>query len=178
MRGISSKSMPNLYLTGMMGSGKSVTGKRLAAKLGYGCADLDDLIEEKARKSIGQIFINEGEDFFRDLESQMLKEASGLGNRVVATGGGTILRPGNVELMRATGKIIFLETSPDILWQRVKDKKDRPLLGGEKPQEKLLQIYAYRLPLYEGCCDFKVATDGKTAAAVADEIYQMLMAAL
>lgn len=166
----------NIYLTGMMGSGKSITGKKLALKLSYGFIDLDERIEQKAGKSINQIFSDKGENFFRNLESQMLKEAARTEMQVVATGGGTVLRHANVGLMKVTGKIIFLETSPEVIWQRVRGKKDRPLLQGGKPQEKLLEIYAYRQPLYEGSCGFKVVTDGKTAAAVADEIFEWLQA--
>ena len=168
--------MNNIYLTGMMGSGKSVTGKKLAAKMGYGSLDLDDMIEQKAGKSINQIFSDKGEKIFRDLESEMLKQAAKSEMQVVATGGGTVLSHANVALMKVTGKIIFLETSPEVIWQRVRDKKDRPLLRGEKPQERLLEIYAYRQPLYEGSCEFKVATDGKSAGAVADEIFEWLQA--
>lgn len=168
--------MPNIYLTGMMGSGKSVTGKRLATKLGYGFLDLDEMIERKAGKRITQIFEEEGEKLFRDLEAQMLKEAAVADLKVVATGGGTILRRINVDLMKATGKIIFLETSPAVLWDRVKDKKDRPLLKGGQPQEKLMEIYATRMPLYQDSCEFKILTDGKTAGAVADEISEKLKA--
>jgi shikimate kinase len=166
--------MRNIYLIGMMGSGKSVTGKRLAVKLGCGFVDLDDLIEKKAGKSITQIFSEKGEPYFRDLEAQILKETSAEEMKVVATGGGAILRHANVELMRATGQVIFLEASPEILWERVKDKKDRPLSRGGKPQERLLEIYATRKPLYEGASHDKINTDGKTAGAVADEICQIL----
>lgn len=167
--------MPNhIYLTGMMGSGKSVTGKRLAAKMGYGFLDLDQMIQKKSGKTISQIFSAKGEDSFRDLESQVLKEASAHEMKVVATGGGTVLRAANVELMKATGRIIFLEASAETLWMRVKDNKDRPLLKSDKPQEKLLEIYAYRRPVYEGSCQLKVNTDGKTAGAVADEIFELL----
>lgn len=163
----------NLYLTGMMGSGKSVTGKRLATRMGYGFADLDTLIEEKEKKSIVEIFSQKGEAYFRDLESKVLKEVSTFDNRVYATGGGIILKSANVQLMKATGKIIFLETSPEVLWQRVKDKKDRPLLKGGH-EEKLVEIYSQRKTLYEGSCDLRVNTDGKTAAQVAEEIFQLL----
>ena len=169
--------MPNnIYLTGMMGSGKSVTGKRLAAKLGYGFLDLDSLIQKRSGKTINQIFSDQGEEVFRDLEAKALKEASSLDMRVVATGGGTILRPVNVELMKATGKIIFLEASTEVLWSRVKENKDRPLLRGNEPRETLLKIYAYRHPLYEGSCQFKVNTDGKTAGSVAEDIFETLKA--
>ncbi len=164
----------NIYLTGMMGSGKSVTGKRLAPKLGYAFLDLDEFIQERTHRSIPDIFAKEGEEFFRHEETMALKEAAAVSGRVIAAGGGTLLKPGNIDLMKQTGKIVFLETSPDILWDRVKDKNDRPLLKGENPKESLIKIYAYREPHYQSSCDFKVNTDGKTASAVADEIWALL----
>lgn len=166
--------MPNVYLTGMMGSGKSVTGEKLAAKLGFAFIDLDEWIQKRTRKTIVEIFTSEGEDYFRDQESKALEEVCASGPRVVATGGGTILKTPNVEKMRRTGKIVFLETSLDVLWDRVKEKRDRPLLRGGEPQEKLAKILAVRQPLYENRCDFKVLTDGKTAEAVAEEIEKKL----
>ena len=166
--------MRNIYLVGMMGSGKSVTGKRLAIKLGYGFVDLDELAQHKSGKSINEIFETAGEKVFRDLESQILKDTAASEMKVVATGGGTVLRYANVELMKVTGKIIYLETSPEMIWQRIGDKKDRPLLKGGKPKEKLLEIYAYRKPVYEGCSNKTVNTDGKTAGMVADEIFEWM----
>lgn len=166
--------MLNIYLTGMMGSGKSVTGWRLASKLGYVFTDLDELIQSRTKKTITEIFSSEGEDAFRHQEALAVREVSGLSSRVIATGGGTILKSSNVDLMRQSGKIVFLETSPDMLWERVKGKKDRPLLRGSDPKGNLMRIYAERQPLYENSKDFKVLTDGKTAAAVADEIFLLL----
>ena len=166
--------MNNVYLVGMMGSGKSVTAKKLAVLLGSRCVDLDQWIEERHHRTIKEIFENEGEVFFRDAETAVLKEACGAGPRVVATGGGAILRPENVERMRATGKIVFLETSPDMLWERVRNKKDRPLLRGQDPKANLNAILQVRQPLYEKACDFQVNTDGQTAEAVAKKILKEL----
>lgn len=157
-----------------MGSGKSVTGRRLASKLGSIFVDLDELIQARTKKTINEIFSSEGEEAFRHQESMALREVSGASSRVIATGGGTILKSVNVDLMRQSGKIIFLETSPDILWERVKGKKDRPLLRGDNPKGTLLSIYAGRQSLYENANDFKVSTDGKTANAVAEEIFNLL----
>lgn len=164
----------NIYLTGMMGSGKSVTGKRLAARLGYGFVDLDDKIQERTKKTIVEIFASHGEAFFRAEESQALKETAAQQSLVVATGGGTIINPANIEQMRQSGKVVFLETSLDMLWNRVKDKRERPLLNSENPREKLGKIFEERKPVYEKSCDWKVNTDGKTASSVADEIYEWL----
>ncbi len=164
--------MNNLYLVGMMGSGKSVTGKKLALLLGYAFVDLDQWIEEKHRRLITEIFEKEGEAFFRDTEAALLKEACSAGPRVVATGGGTVLRPENVEQMKTTGKVVFLETSLEMIWSRVKNKKDRPLLKGQDPQSNLKAIFMARRPAYEQSCDFRVNTDGQSAETVARKILE------
>ena len=166
--------MPNIYLIGMMGSGKSVTGKKLASLLGASFVDLDDLIQERTGRTINDIFEKDGEGFFRSEEAVILKEVSGVSPRVVATGGGTVLRPENVARMRGTGKIVYLETSLAVLWERVRNKKDRPLLRQGDPQENLRRILAEREPFYKQVCDFRVDTNGQTAEAVAQKIFSLL----
>lgn len=167
--------MPNIYLIGMMGSGKSSTGKRLALKMGYSFMDLDDLIQGRMRKTIVEIFAEKGEEFFREEEAKLLREVCDDASRVIATGGGAILRPANVERMKQTGEVIFLETSLDVLWSRVKEKKDRPLLKQDaNPKDSLLKIFTYRQPLYKAASSLRVNTDGKSAGEVADEIYNLL----
>ncbi len=166
--------MSNIYLIGMMGSGKSVTGKRLASLLKVSFVDLDELIQEKTRRSINDLFEKEGEDWFRSEEIAVLKEASGTSPRVIATGGGSILRAENVERMRSTGKMVYLETSLEVLWQRVREKKDRPLLRQGDPRQCLAELFQYRKPLYERACDWQVPTDGQTADSVAQKIFNWL----
>ncbi len=166
--------MPNVYLIGMMGSGKTVTGKLLSLLLHYGFIDLDELIEKKMQKSISEIFENEGEAFFRDKETQVLKEVSAINAKVVATGGGTILRAENVQKMKESGKVIYLEASLDELWERVKEKKDRPLLKKDSPKEALKKIYEIRKPIYGRICDFKVNTGRRTIEEVAHQIFDEL----
>jgi len=166
--------MPNIYLIGMMGSGKTVVGKALALLMNCGFVDIDELIQEKTHQSIPEIFSNQGEEFFRNQESLILNEVSAFSPRVVGTGGGTILSPANVKRMRETGKIIYLETSLDVLWERVKDKKDRPLLQGSMPEESLKKIFLVRRPIYEQVCHFKVSTDSQTVEALARQILERL----
>jgi len=166
--------MPNLYLIGMMGSGKSVTGKKLAQFLKGSFVDLDDVIEKKNKKSISEIFAGEGELFFRDQESEVLNEVASQDKLVVATGGGVILRPENVDRMRASGRVIYLEASLDVLWKRVQEKGNRPLLKSASPQDKLKEIFLSRQPIYETVSEFQIATDGLSPETVAKNIKTQL----
>ena len=168
----------NIYLTGMMGSGKSVTGKKLAQLLSYSFTDLDECIQEKTGRSIRSIFEKEGEVFFRRQETFVLSEISECEKNIVATGGGAVLDPDNVRRMKQTGKICFLETSLSVLWERVKNKKDRPLLKGGDPYKNLEKIFQERLPVYKSSADFEVNTDGQTAEAVARKILGILKGSL
>jgi len=166
--------MPNLYLVGMMGSGKTVTGEKLAGYLKRPFLDLDEMIQKNAGMDIPQIFKQHGESFFRDIESASLKKIAASADCVIATGGGSVLRPANVEHMRNTGKIIYLETSLPVLWERVKEKQDRPLLHCGSPRESLGTIYQTRKPLYEAICDMTSNTDGLSAEEVAVKILALL----
>lgn len=166
--------MSNIYLVGMMGSGKSVTGKKLAPMLSVEFTDLDDRIERKTGRLIREIFEKEGEPYFREQEAELLKEAAASGPCVVATGGGAVLRPENVKLMRETGKVVYLETSLETLWRRVKEKKDRPLLRNGEPKQALARILGEREAFYKTACDFQVNTDSQKAEAVAKKIFEML----
>ncbi len=168
--------MPNIYLTGMMGSGKSVTGKKLAQLLNYSFVDLDDKVQGRSGRSINDMFQKEGETFFREQERCALEEVSVCENQVVATGGGIVTKPHNIRRMKMSGKVVFLETSLNVLWDRVKGKKDRPLLKGQDPYKNLEKIFLERREAYETAADCKVNTDGKTAEAVAQDIIKILKA--
>jgi len=164
----------NIYLIGMMGSGKTVTGKALADVLGDAFVDLDAEIQAKEGRSIPEIFADSGELFFRDLESSVLEHFSRQNGQVIATGGGIVLREENVRRMKKTGKVVLLKTSAEFLWQRVRYSKDRPLLNKPDPLGALRQILSDRESLYENACHYSVVTDGKIAEDVASEIQEML----
>lgn len=166
--------MDNLYLVGMMGSGKSVTGKKLAEIIGFSFMDLDERIQQKTGRTINDIFQNDGEVSFREQEKQALEETASASKQVVATGGGTVLKSENILLMQKAGKVIFLETSLEVLWERVKHKKDRPLLKGENPFENLKKIFVEREPIYKKSAELAVYTDGLTAEAAAKKILDKL----
>ncbi len=168
------KDTSNIYLIGMMGSGKSATGRVLAAMREAAFVDLDSEIERIEGRPIAAIFAQSGEPYFRDVESAVLQEFSGKTGRVFATGGGIILRPANVDRMKGTGTVVLLKASAKTLWQRLQYSKDRPLLNKPDPLGTLTQIFNDREALYERACHIAVPTDGKSAEDVAQEIQKMV----
>lgn len=164
----------NIYLIGMMGSGKTVTGKALADRLDYSFVDLDAEIQKKEGRSISEIFAESGEPYFRGVESSVLEHFSKQNGQVIATGGGIILSEENVRRMKKTGKVVLLKASAESLWQRVRYSKDRPLLDKPDPFGSLRQILNDRGIFYERACHISVLTDGKIAEDVAGEIREML----
>lgn len=164
--------MKNIYLIGMMGSGKTSTGHELAKLLRIRFVDLDDLIVEETHQSINDIFKKEGEAYFRCIESEVLNQVASGSDQVVATGGGIILKTENVEKMNHTGIIVYLKTSIEVLWERVKTATDRPLLKTKNPQKTLADILRDRAFLYESAKTKIFLTDQKSPKEVADEIYR------
>ncbi len=164
----------NIYLIGMMGSGKTVTGKALAELHGAVFVDLDQELEKKYGMTIAKIFEKEGEISFRIREKIILGQFSKQGKQVISTGGGIILDPQNIATMKKFGRVIYLETSLEWLWKRVKDKGHRPLLKSKDPKAALEGILNLRKSIYESAADFKVVTDGKTAEEVAQEIQKKI----
>jgi shikimate kinase len=171
---LSGTSTSNIYLIGMMGSGKTVTAKALAELLNYTFVDIDAEIQTKEGRSIPEIFAESGEPYFRDAESSVLEHFSKQAKQVIATGGGVVLREANVRRMKETGKVVLLDASVESLWQRVRYSKDRPLLDKPDPLVALRQILNDRGAFYSNACHFAVLTDGKIAENVANEILKML----
>lgn len=166
--------MENVYLVGMMGSGKSTTAVELAKFLKSKATDVDELIIKNANKSINQIFKEDGEAKFRATESKILEQVTASPGQIVATGGGVVLKQDNIDRMRSTGTVIYLNASFPVLWQRVKHNQDRPLLRGSSPEEALKEIYEERVPLYQKCAHHVFLTDQKTPKQVAQEIFERL----
>ncbi|MFH0792712.1 MAG: shikimate kinase [bacterium] len=135
-------------LTGSMGSGKSGVGRRVAKLMNLPFLDLDDVIVEKAGMSIPEIFEKEEEEGFRRRESEALRELSRRGRCVLATGGGTVLRPENWKILRALGWVVCLTARPEILFERASRDSNRPLLAGDDPFGSLKKILAVRAPHY------------------------------
>ena len=163
----------SLYLVGMMGSGKTSTGRPLAEQLGYGFVDADAVIEQAAGCSIPEIFERDGEAGFRALESQVLNAISQRHSLVVATGGGVVTQQENWGLLHS-GIVIWLDVVPGQLMQRLKaDSTVRPLLQTDDPDAALNALLNRRRPLYAEA-DLTVVIDQETPDAVADGILQLL----
>ncbi|HRK60951.1 MAG TPA: shikimate kinase [Candidatus Omnitrophota bacterium] len=166
--------MKNIYLIGMMGSGKTSTARELSALLSMPLIDLDAELEMKSGKKIAEIFREKGEDWFRDTETSILTRYPADTSAVFATGGGVVIREENREWMRACGTVVYLETDLEDLWKRVSKETGRPLLEDFDPKQKLMSILNTRQPLYEDCANVRVVTNGKTPREVAVEIEKKL----
>lgn len=163
----------NLVLVGFMGSGKSVTGRILAQRLGRTFVDMDTLIEQREGRSIPRIFAESGEPYFRTLERALVQELAAQQNLVIAPGGGIVLNPDNLRDFAATGRIFCLRASPEWILKRVGHDTNRPLLQTEDKLGRIRELLAKRQPLYDAIPE-QVETDGKTAEQVADEILARL----
>lgn len=164
--------MKNIILIGFMGSGKTTAGKLLAEKLSMHFIDTDDLIEQIAQKKISDIFKENGEAHFRDMESKIIDTLSGYDKFVIATGGGIVLRPENVTKLKAIGQLVLLSAKPDVIYDRVKGNKDRPLLHAD-PMAKIKDILGKRNPIYRAAADIEVDTSKLSVAQVVDMIMSL-----
>jgi shikimate kinase len=164
----------NIILIGPMGSGKSTIGNIIARRLQRDFLDSDHFIEERTGVDIARIFDVEGEQGFRDRESNALNELLSENNRVIATGGGSVLRRENQQLLKQKGFIIFLDTSVNQQMQRLRRDKKRPLLQTENPRERLEALLAERRPIYLDLADLAVKTDRRKARRLADDIINQL----
>lgn len=161
----------NIVLTGFMATGKSSVGRRVAARLGYEFVDLDDWIVAEAGMSIPEIFTAQGEAAFRALESRMVERAAGRTGCVVATGGGAILDPRNLETLKRSGIVIALTADPDTILSRIGDGEDRPMLRGGPKEERIRRLMEARASAYAQA-DLTVDTSARSV----DEVVEHLLA--
>ncbi|MCE7912359.1 MAG: shikimate kinase [Candidatus Brocadia sp.] len=152
----------NIFLIGFRGTGKTTIGKLLAQRLDKEFIDTDEYLEQKQGKTIKDLFREGGEPLFRDIEAQTIAEVCRPDNRVIATGGGVILREENVRRLRKNGIIILLDADADTLYKRIHDnaqtQQKRPSLTSLNAYEEIEYLLAYRRPLYDRIADFVINT--------------------
>jgi shikimate kinase len=160
-----------IILTGFMGTGKSTVGKVLADRLGVPFIDTDVEVERVAGRPIKEIFREDGESYFRQLERRAIATAV-LQDAVVATGGGAIVDAENYERMHAAGPIVCLVAPPEVIVQRIAANQDRPLLHGDDPGRRVRQLLAERAAAYARA-DHAVDTSTRSVEAVVEEILSL-----
>jgi shikimate kinase len=150
----------NLYLVGFMGTGKTTVGRSLAQRLGFQLLDSDAEIERTQGKTIPEIFAQLGEPAFRGLERDFIEHGHPPARCIVACGGGLVVQPGMLELLKSKGVVVCLHASLETILKRTQGHKHRPLLNVEDPMERLRTLYAAREPIYRRSGTL-VLTDGR-----------------
>lgn len=160
-----------VFFVGFMGAGKTSVSRRLARLCGIASIDMDSYIERREGRRIRDIFAEDGEGRFRDLETQVLREMTQGDPALVSCGGGVVLRPENRAILREGGFVVFLKVQADEAKSRISDPSTRPLLGDVEAARK---TNAERLPLYEEVADATVDTSGKGVTALAYKVKSIL----
>ena len=164
--------MNNIILIGFMGSGKSSVGRYMEESEGFALVDTDEYIEKQQNDSINNIFANKGEEYFRNLETECIKELITLNTdmTVISVGGGLPMRGENQKLLKELGKIVYLRATVDTLVSRLMDDTTRPLLKGGDLRQKITELFEKREATYEGITDIVIDTDNYSPK----EIYNII----
>ena len=157
-----------IVLVGMMGAGKTVVGRRLAARLGLSFIDSDHEIEACARASIAELFARHGEAYFRDREAKVVSRLVAEGRRVIATGGGAFMHPATRALLKERCTTVWLKADAEVLMRRVRKRPTRPLLQTPDPEATLRHLIALRYPVYAEADITVVSRDGPHEHVVED----------
>lgn len=159
----------NIALIGFMGTGKTSVGKLVAEQLHFDYLDTDEMIQSATGKTIAEIFKNEGEKNFRELEEKVVEEISVRTKTVVSTGGGLPVNPNNLATLKSHALVVCLWASPEKIWERVKNQSHRPLLHDENPQQKIRELLAAREPFYKKA-DVLLNTELRSLREVAQQV--------
>lgn len=160
----------NIFLIGFMGVGKSTLSKVLKDTFAMDVIEMDEIIAKRNGMSISEIFDLHGEEYFRNEETNLLKECQNKKNQIVSCGGGVAMRQVNVDEMKKSGKVVLLTASPNTILKRVEDSHDRPLLENNKTIEHISSLMTQRAPAYQAAADIVVNTDGKSEIEICEEI--------
>jgi shikimate kinase len=164
----------NIFLIGPMGSGKTTIGRHLATLLKKRFVDADHEIEKRTGVSIPTIFDIEGENGFRTREATVIEELSRGRDIVLATGGGAVLKPANRAMLAERGTVVYLQADPEVLFERTRRDRSRPLLQTDDPRGKIIELLRAREPLYLEVADIVVETGQRSPASVARDVVSRL----
>jgi shikimate kinase len=165
----------NIVLIGFMGAGKTRVAKCLARKLCRDWVSTDAVIVKQEGRPIADIFAEQGEPYFRRLEQRVVAEAAGKSGIIIDCGGGVPVNPQNMSWLKARGCVFYLAASPEVIYQRVRRQKHRPLLAGEDdPLPRIRALLAQRQPFYASA-DYVVDTDGRTVEDTCEDVHRILL---
>ncbi|MDD5617827.1 MAG: shikimate kinase [Candidatus Omnitrophica bacterium] len=165
--------MKNIYIVGFMGTGKTSVGKELARRLERDFSDLDDLIEEKEKMVIAEIFKQKGEPYFRKIEKEAVKKVSSKEDLVVSCGGGAVVDAENLVILKKSGIVICLKADADTIIKRTKASLKRPLLNVENPRERIEKLLKEREPFYSQS-DYVIDTTDINIKQAVDKIIKII----
>lgn len=163
-----------MALVGLPGSGKSTVGRQLARRLAIPFFDSDHVIEQRLGCSIREYFEREGEERFRDIEQAVLDELTQGEACVLSTGGGSVLREANRAHLHERGRVVYLRSTPEEVFRRVRHDRNRPLLQVADPLQRLRDLYAIRDPLYRETAHFVIETGRPSVATLVNMIVMQL----
>lgn len=169
-----SDALPLIACIGLPGSGKSTVGRQLARRQGLHFVDSDQVIERRLGCSIREFFEREGEESFRDVEEEVLDELTQGGAGVLSTGGGSVLRPANRQRLHERSTAVYLHSTPEEVFKRLRHDQNRPLLQVADPLGRLRQLYADRDPLYRQTAHFVIETGRPSVSGLVHKIIMQL----
>ena len=165
----------NIFMIGFMGSGKTTLGLKLSYLLRMPVEDTDKLIERQEGRSITQIFADDGESYFRELETELLRKCGEQKyERILSVGGGTPVNPVNRPLLHQCGTVVYLRVSPEVVYERLKNDTTRPLLQCEDPLTRIRELLEIRDKIYAECADIILDVDNRHSDELAEELQLQL----
>ena len=165
--------MKNIVLVGFMGTGKTTIAAQIANRLGMKYVSTDSLVEKREKRTINEIFTDSGEEYFRNIESEVVREISEPNGLVIDAGGGAVLREENITNFKSGGVVICLVAAPEIVLMRTKKYKHRPLLNVEDPKRRIRDLMAKRESFYAKADHF-IDTGKLTARQAVEEIVKIV----
>ena len=165
----------NIFLIGFMGTGKTTVSRQLGSMLKFLEIDLDQEIELRKQMKISEIFESYGEEYFREIETNLVQEFENKSGYVVSCGGGAVLRQENVESMKKNGTIVLLAATPETVYERVRYGNNRPILNGNMNVEYITELMERRDSFYRAAADITVVTDGRDPEDIAKEIKETII---